>query len=90
MKLCSVDHDNLNYPHTPNMPCGKINIIMNDNCMELVLIFAIWREISVKIMVYYLNLVMAYTLHSGGAEISFWVDTDSTLVWTPIPLWCGH
>ena len=58
----------------------------------------LWREISVKIMVYCLNLVMVYTLHSGGVEIPLWcghsfhfgVDTDSTLVWTLIPLWCGH
>ena len=58
----------------------------------------LWREISVKIMVYCLNLLMVYTLHSGGVEIPFWcghwfhfgVDTDSTLVWTLIPLWCGH
>ena len=35
----------------------------------------VWREISVKIMVYCLNLVMVYTLHSGGVEI---------------PFWCGH
>ena len=30
---------------------------------------------SVKIMVYCLNLVIVYTLHSGGVEI---------------PFWCGH
>ena len=49
-------------------------------------------------MVYCLNLVMVYTLHSGGVEnpflcghsFHFGVDTHSTLVWTLIPLWCGH
>ena len=33
---------------------------------------SLWREISVKIMVYCLNLVMVYPLHSGGGEIPFW------------------
>ena len=48
--------------------CGCVNY---RSCTVKVKVSLLWREISVKIMVYCLNLVMVYTLHSGGVEIPF-------------------